>query len=104
MQIELGTEKFNVDLILTTYKDSDRLAVQFVVKETEEPFCTLSVNLPDQPLPGPEYFWAKTWSENAPIRNQLLNSGFFEDTGQRAPTGFARAELWKLTVEKALDS
>lgn len=59
-------------------------------------FATLSVNLPNEPNPPEGCFWAKTWSENEPLRKPALASGLFEDTGRRVQTGFVLAELWRL--------
>ena len=72
-----------------------RLAIQLETFDGE-PWAVLSVNLPDAPAPPKGHFYAKTWSENEVIRAAALRSGLFEDTGQRIPTGWVLAELWRL--------
>ena len=67
-----------------------------IVTEYGEPFATLTVNLPDEPLEDGE-FHVKTWSENKPIADLLRDSIHFEDTGKRVSTGFVEAEIWRLT-------
>lgn len=72
-----------------------RIAIELVTS-TGESFAVLSINLPDTPSPPENHFWAKTWSENEPLREPALASGLFEDTGERARTGFVTAELWRI--------
>ena len=94
-KLTLGKDTYDVYIVKGTYPNG-----QMAVKLKEEfgmPFATLSVNLDISCAEG--CFWAKTWSENAPIRDQLLASGRFKDTGERYPTGYVLAELWEL-VEK----
>jgi hypothetical protein len=87
----------------TKYRyDNGRMAVELFDGDGL-PYATLSVNLPDAPELGPNEFYAKTWSENAPLRQPALDSGLFEDTGRRWPlsyvrTGFVEAEVWRLKV------
>jgi hypothetical protein len=47
----------------------------------------------------------KTWNENAPFRQALLESGQFQDTGKRISVGHAHAEIWtQVKPEDALTS
>ena len=73
------------------------MAVMLVDPDTGEMQCKLSVNLVDD-LSHHEgqCFWAKTWSENEAFRQPALDSGLFEDLGERMATGHVQAELWKL--------
>lgn len=41
----------------------------------------------------------KTWTENEPYIQPLLDSGLFEDTGRRVPTGFVEAHIWKMGAD-----
>lgn len=74
---------------------NERLAIQLIARDGS-PWATLSVNLPEAAAPPEGYFYAKTWSENAPLRAAALSSGLFEDTGIRMQTGWTYAELWRL--------
>ena len=88
-------ETYKVYLSITKYlNDETQTAVQFYTTN-HEPFMNLSVNLNDPSLKE-NFFWAKTWSENEPFRQQLLDSGLFRDTGKRKRTGFVEAELWEI--------
>lgn len=81
--------------VLRTEYLNGRTAIELYMPDGER-FATLSVNLPNEPNPPAGCFWAKTWSENAPLRSPALRSGLFEDTGRRVQTGFVLAELWRL--------
>lgn len=37
----------------------------------------------------------KFYSENEGLREPLLATGLFEDTGRRVPAGFAELEVWR---------
>lgn len=63
--------------------------------ENGEPLATLSVNVEGAKL-GEGEFIAKTWSENEEIAKAALDSGLFEDTGRRVPTGWVEAQVWRL--------
>lgn len=93
----LKLNAFNKDWNLILWKDrypsNSFPSVFLIVAETGEIFSVLSVNVGSRP---PENcFWAKTWGENEHLREKLLETGLFEDTGVRTPTGFVEAELWK---------
>lgn len=62
--------------------------------ENGEPLATLSVNVEGAKL-GEGEFLAKTWSENEEIAKAALDSGLFEDTGRRVPTGWVEAQVWR---------
>lgn len=64
------------------------------VSETGEPWGTLSKILPGVKL-APGEVLIKTYSENEPFRQPLLDSGLFEDTGRRVPSGFINLEVWR---------
>jgi hypothetical protein len=67
-----------------------------IVLESEqgEPFGTFSVYVPGLELDEAE-FAAKTWGENFTLRQVMLDTGHFEDTGRRVETGHTVAEVWR---------
>lgn len=73
-----------------------------IVLETEhgEPYCTFSINIPGLELDEGEIA-VKTWFEHEPLRQPMLDSGLFVDTGKRARTGHAVAEIWRLSAVAA---
>lgn len=79
----------------TTYEEND--APAYLLKAGEELETIISVN--DGPtstmLAKTNRFLAKTYSENEPYRDSLLNSGLFRDTGGRVPSGFVKLEIWE---------
>lgn len=72
-----------------------RTAIQLIIADTGEPFCVLSVNIPECELELDEVL-IKTWSENEGAARVARNSGLFQDTGKRFQTGFTVAEIWKV--------
>jgi len=67
------------------------------------PVCTLSVNLSDHTHELEEgEFFVKTLSENEYVVKKCLESGWFEDTGKRVPTGHVQASVWKFS-QKYID-
>ena len=63
--------------------------------DIEQPFATLTVNLPEQKL-WPREIFVKTWSENKNFAASVLKENLFIDTGRRVITGHCEAEVWKL--------
>jgi len=95
---KIGTAvAFNQTLTISASSyPNGRLAI--VLDSTDgSPFATFSANLIDMPAPGENEFFAKTYSENEALREPLLNSGLFRDTGNRVTTEFGQIEVWALT-------
>lgn len=90
-QIEVDGE--SIELLRTSYADG---ALAVIARGADgSPFGTLSVNLPGEPLPD-DCFAVKTWSENRALAEAALRSGLFEATGERLPTGFVQAPVWRI--------
>lgn len=89
-KVEINGEK--ISIMLGKYnKGGD--AIQLYCDEG--PYATLSVNIPEISL-EPGQIAVKTWMENESLREPMLGTGLFEDTGIRVPAGHADAEIWKL--------
>lgn len=83
---------FTVDLYHLGYT----VAVELVMADDpENPFCTLTCNIPNITL-GDREILVKTWSENEEPARCALASGFFKDTGKRVSTGFVQAQIWEV--------
>lgn len=82
-----------------SYMNNSTPAITLYVKEGNglEPWIDLTINVRGASvyLEDGECL-VKTWSENEPYIKPLLNSGWFEDTGKRVPTGFVEAQVWKI--------
>lgn len=63
--------------------------------DDDEPAFVVSVYLEGQTLPDGE-FWAKDWSENGGIVEELTARGIIELTGAQVPTGFVIARSARL--------
>ena len=87
-------------IVEARYAD-DNTAILIEVAETNEPYATLSVNIPDAPLPNNDYFYVNTWSENAMIADAVRALPIFTNTGVKVPTGFVSAEVWRFTESLA---
>ena len=93
----IESEFGSLEIQTTRYIKGGAIAVTLVTTGPDaEPFMTLSVNSPDSVL-GPDEFWVKNWSENEPMIEPLLRSGFFADTGKRQDFAFAmKAPVWRI--------
>src|SRR6056297_913801 len=91
---KMGAETFNLNIDRTNYSDGN-MAVVLTDQSDKCQFAVLSVNIPefDYMLEDGKEFFAKTWSENQQIANQLRNSEFFKDTGLRVDINFVTAEV-----------
>ena len=86
----------NIAICVTTYTSDGSPAVQ-LYDEDGMPYTTFSTCLPTSSNLQPGELLVKTSDENADLREPMLNSGLFEDTGRRVQSGFAAAEVWRLT-------
>ncbi|MCL4722808.1 MAG: hypothetical protein KJZ90_00835 [Rhodocyclaceae bacterium] len=84
-----------IELMAVRYGNG-RPAIVMADKEDGLPFGNLSTNLPDVHL-GQNEIFVKTWGENGPLRQPVLESGLFRDTGRRVPAGHVEAEVWEMT-------
>jgi hypothetical protein len=89
--IELHGRRFD---IMKTVFSNGRVAV--LLERDGVPYSRLAVNLPQEEIQNDEFF-ASTYEENAELREPLLASGLFKDTGRRAKSALVELELWKLT-------
>lgn len=88
--ITLYSEELRVEA--TNYNDGTQAVVLY---DEDGPYATFSVNMEGVVL-APGEFCAKTWSENEDMREPMLASGLFEDTGRRIKQGFIVAEVWRI--------
>jgi hypothetical protein len=63
---------YKVILETTRYQDGN-LAVQAIDADDGDPFCTISVNLPESDALPDGAFYAKHWSENETFIDQLVD-------------------------------
>lgn len=80
---------------VAVFSSNGRLAV-YLNSTNGMLYTHIAVNVPELPISSGE-FLAKVYGENEELREPLLNSGWFEDTGMRAEGGFVTLELWRLT-------
>lgn len=76
-----------VDLELAAYGIGGRIAIQAICNDTGEPYCTVTVNLPDEPL-GEDEVFVKNYSENAGIAEELEAQGILRLTGRTVRSGY----------------
>ena len=75
--IKLFGNSYKVSLHTAKYANKT-LAVYAKVIENNEPFCDISVNLPASVLLPKGAFYAKHWSENEGIPEQLIEQGVIQ--------------------------
>jgi hypothetical protein len=95
-KVTLLSKKFI--LVCENYIDNDTPAITLYYRG--EPWLDLTTNIEGASsiLKQGECL-VKTWSENEPYIQPLLESGLFEDTGRRVPCGFAQAHIWRIVVD-----
>jgi len=98
----LGIGAVQLELKKGVYANG-RLAIMLEEAETKEPWCVLTVNMPDDNLEDGEFF-VKTWSENADTSTALMSqTDLFENTGRIVPAGYANACVWKFKDKETLE-
>ncbi|MFK4705890.1 hypothetical protein ABIC83_002729 [Roseateles asaccharophilus] len=75
-----------LNVLMATYPNG-RMAIY--TTRWHQAWCRISVNVPDAQV-EPDQFLAMTQDENEKLREPLLNSGLFVDTGMRLELGFRR--------------
>lgn len=79
-----------------TYRTADGPMAIWLEHEIDgDRIAVVSVSA-DGDLGGPNRFFAKTYSENEPLREPLLACGLFYDTGRRQRSGLIELEVWAL--------
>ena len=86
------TDELKAGWIETNRYTNGNLHVQ--LKTAEEPYATLSTNVAGIAL-DKDCFIAKTYSENAGLCEQFIESGLFEETGEKVTAGFASCPILK---------
>lgn len=85
--------------VVGTYYDGTTAIAAFDIGDgTGDLWGHVTSCLPDSNL-GPNEVLVKTYSENVPLREPLLASGMFTDTGRRIESGFVELEVWTLVQE-----
>ena len=86
------TDELKAGWIETDRYANGNLRVQ--LNTAEEPYATLSTNVAGIAL-DKDCFIAKTYSENAGLCEQFIESGLFEETGEKVTAGFASCPILK---------
>jgi len=88
-------ESTEVIVLVFKYQEGGAPAIQLRKNFDFSPFATLTVNIPDVKL-GEDEILIKGWSENEPVADAAMKTGWFERTNKIVPTGFAVAEVWRV--------
>lgn len=100
MHTLIGTITLNgetLNIIEARYTDG---APAILLEDEEgDAYATFSTNLDDTNRAEGEVL-VKTWSENEDLRQPMLDTGLFEDTGRRVPNGFIEAEVWRRVAKQ----
>lgn len=93
--VNAWNKKWLVEIHLAKYQDGETTAIQLIDVRSQEPFATLTCNIPGVYL-EPDEVLIKRWSENEQVANAALATGWFVETGKIVPTGFCIAEIWRI--------
>ena len=86
------TDELQAGSIQTNRYTNGNLAVQLM--QEGEPYATLSTNI-DGIVLDKDCFIAKNYSENKGLLEQFVESGLFEDTGEKVSSGFVSCPIMK---------
>lgn len=75
------------------YQNNGRLAVQAYEVETNFPFMTITVNVPEEPITNEKCNYVKTYSENEGVLGFLVENGLAQLTGELSYQGFPEMEF-----------
>ena len=88
------TDELKAGWIETNRYGNGNLHVQLMTPE--EPYATLSTNV-DGIVLDKDCFIAKTYNENEGLCEQFIETGLFEDTGEKVSAGFASCPIYRFT-------
>lgn len=94
---QIGTLVINnetVSIMQGQYRDKS-VAIQLDDADGD-PYATFSKCIQGATLASNE-FLAGTYSENESLREPMLGTGLFRDTGRRVSSGFVELEVWQFT-------
>ena len=88
-----GTE-YDVTFVKKTYANNQRLYVGCLYEDKEyggyEPYCDVTVNLPDQSLPQGNYAFLDTNNGDSKLFELMQKKGWIKNTGFIGCSGFCR--------------
>lgn len=84
-------------LILGKYAEGGRTSIHLVDADSGEPYCTATVNVPEEPL-GPGEVIIKSYSENEGLLERMVEGGVVEPTGRIVQLGHAEAHVCRLLL------
>lgn len=97
-ELTLWGKNYNVAIIKDKYRINGSLCIRLDEIGSNEPFGVLSVNLPEleEMLENENQFFAKSWSENEQMANQLRDGDLFKYTGKSFPLNMVEVEIWEI--------
>lgn len=85
---------FGMSLDIVQTERGGRPHLQCFSTKSGSPFGTLSAHIPEVTLAAGEHL-IRMHGENRPLRERLLSSGYFADTGKRVNDADIELEVWK---------
>ena len=85
-------------ILVGRYPVGGAIAIQLVDDESlSKPLATFTTNIvPYVAAVAEDEFCVKTWNENEVFVAPMLDTGLFEDTGRRVPSGYVVAPVWRI--------
>lgn len=94
---KIGTVVVNNEEISIMQEEYRAGGIALQLMDDEGPYATFTYCLPGTVLAAGE-FLAKTGAENESLRQPMLDTGLFVDTGRRVESGFIEIEVWKMAA------
>lgn len=98
MSKTIGTVEINgftCEVDLREYANNNRKGLSLYVKESGEPYCTATMNMPEIPLNDDEVI-IKNYDNNTGVLEALVGAGIIEDLQKTVPLGFVDVHICRL--------
>lgn len=98
----LASYPAGVVLRASVYSTNLRAAISLVCADDGMPYGALTVNLPQTELADDEILVAADWNLPADLKEALLATGKFVQTGRWNQIGHGRGEIWRIADAELL--
>ncbi|HVI89408.1 MAG TPA: hypothetical protein VM659_13975 [Dongiaceae bacterium] len=100
----LASYPAGVFLHVSLYASNLRAAITLTCADDDTPYGSLTVNLPSADLADDEILVVADWNLPADLKQALLATGKFSDTGRWTEVGHGRGARWRIDCPDLLAS
>ncbi len=98
--IIIDNEKMAISMERYLNNNAMAITIYCIDNSIVEPYLDVTTNIDEaNTILEDNQILVKTWSENEKYIDELLNSGYFKDTGKRIPINLVVAHVWEIQKE-----